>query len=96
MDIIHEETDTDAMTDGSTALSSTVSTCHSARLKEKLEKLLQAPSTSINMEIDEEELRKRTRTPNMRADRASTPTAAIEFATLEVKNHAMMRHLLRT
>ncbi len=37
------------------------------------------------MEIDEEELRKRARTPSMRIDRSSTPTAAIEFATPEVK-----------
>ncbi len=85
MEAVYEETDPDAMTDGSTTSSGTVATRHSARLKEKLEKLLQAPSTSTNMEIDEEELRKRARTPSMRVDRSSMPTAAIEFATPEVK-----------
>jgi len=58
MDVVYEEMDADAMTDGSTASASTVSTRHLARLKEKLKKLLQAPATSnVHMEIDEEELK---------------------------------------
>jgi len=55
------------------------------RLMEKLEKLLQAPSTSINMEIDEKELKKHARTPNMHDSRASMPTVAIEFTKPEGK-----------
>jgi len=66
MEVVYEEMDPDAMTNGSTASSGTVATQHLARLKEKLEKLLQAPSTNSNMEIDKEELKKRARTPNMR------------------------------
>ncbi len=85
MEVVYEETDPDVMTNGSTASSSTVATRHLARLKEKLEKLLQAPSTNSNMEIDEEELKKRARTPNMHDGRASTPTTAIEFTKPEGK-----------
>jgi len=68
MEVEYEDTDPDAMTDGSMASSGTVATQHSARLKEKLERLLQAPPTSTNMEIDNKELRKRARTPNMCTD----------------------------
>jgi len=85
MEVIYEETDPDAMTSGSTASSSTVATWHLAQLKEKLEKLLQAPSTSINMEIDKKELKKCACTLHMCTDQASMPAVTIEYTTPEEK-----------
>jgi len=73
MDIVYKETDTNAMTNGSMASSGTHATRSSARLAEKLKKLLQALALTEAMDIDAEELKKCAHMPQMCTNQALTP-----------------------
>jgi len=85
MDIVYEEMDADAMTNSSMALSGTLAMHSLAYLREKLQKLMQAPQTSNNMEIDKEELKKHACILQMCANQASTPNTMIKGTAPEVK-----------
>jgi len=61
MDIVYEENEADAMTNGSMASSGMQATRSSACLREKLHELMQTPAMAKAMDIDMEELKKRAR-----------------------------------
>jgi len=86
MDIVYKENKADVMTDGSTASSGTQATRCSARLREKLNKLIQTPATTEAMDINAEELKKHARASQPQTERAETPNPTLgENRAPEVK-----------
>jgi len=80
LDIVYEETNADVMTNGSMVSSSTQATRSSARLAEKLKKLMQAPAMTEAMDLEEEERQKCAHTPQIGANRVLTPRGATRRA----------------
>jgi len=74
MDIVYEEANANAMTNGSMASSSMHTTLSSAHLAEKLKKLLHALAMTEAMDIDVKELKKFAFMPQLHANQALTPS----------------------